>query len=184
MRRVVMLGNLAPLRRPDGTKRERRTMTRAPFQVLVLPYRIRSDEEIVYAVFRRRDAGAYWQGIAGGGELGETPLEAAKREAWEEAGIDPGSAYVELESLATIPAIHFAPFRDRTDLFVVPEHSFGVEVVESALRLSDEHAGYAWLPYEDAHRTLRWDSNKNALWELDRRLKLGVIPRRGSGSGT
>lgn len=131
-----------------------------------------------YAVFRRSDAGRCWQGIAGGGEIGETPLAAAKREAWEEAGIGPESAYVALDSLATIPVIHFAPFRDREDMFVIPEYSFGVEVVADAFRLSGEHGEYAWLPYPEAEAALRWDSNKNALWELDRRLRAAIKATR------
>ncbi|MGH2559954.1 MAG: NUDIX hydrolase [Thermomicrobiales bacterium] len=146
-------------------------MTRAPFQVLVFPYRVLSDGEVAYAVFRRADTGQPWQAIAGGGEIGETPLAAAKRETWEEAGIAQDSRYVELDSLATIPVVHFDAFRDRDDLFVIPEYSFGVEVVEADPRLSPEHTEYAWLPYQDALAILRWDSNKNALWELDRRLR-------------
>ena len=146
-------------------------MARAPFQVLVFPYRLLPQGEVAYAVFRRSDDG-HWQAIAGGGEVGETPLAAAKREAWEEAGIAPTNAYLELDSLATVPVIHFAPFRDRTDLFVIPEHTFGVAVAEGELRLSREHSEYAWLPYEAAAARLRYDSNKNALWELDRRLRL------------
>ncbi len=154
-------------------------MNRAPFQVLVFPYRFLENGEIVYAVFRRQDEEMPWQAIAGGGEGGEMPLEAAKREAWEEAGIAPGNPYVELESCATIPVVHFTEFRDREDLFVIPEFSFGVEVVEGDLRLSREHAEYVWLPYLEAHAVLRWDSNKNALWELDRRLRGSPKTRPG-----
>ena len=55
-------------------------MSRAPFQVLALPYRITSDSVILYALFKREPStGSYWQGIAGGGENSESPLEAAKR---------------------------------------------------------------------------------------------------------
>ncbi len=60
-------------------------MPRAPFQILVLPYR-KIAEAFEFAVFSRSDY-ACWQGIAGGGEEGETPMEAAQREAREEAGI-------------------------------------------------------------------------------------------------
>jgi len=50
---------------------------RAPYQVLIFPYIIIGDS-IQYAIFNRSDYG-YWQGIAGGGEDGETPIESAKR---------------------------------------------------------------------------------------------------------
>ncbi|OOR05704.1 NUDIX pyrophosphatase, partial [Bacillus mycoides] len=46
---------------------------RAPYQVLIFPY-IKTDDSIQYAIFNRSDYG-YWQGIAGGGEDGETPIE-------------------------------------------------------------------------------------------------------------
>ena len=51
------------------------------------------------------------------------------------------------------------------------EFSFAIEVAGGDLLLSDEHTEYAWLPYLEAHAVLRWDSNKTALWELDRRLR-------------
>ncbi len=159
-------------------------MARAPFQVLVFPYRVLEGGEVAYAVFRRRDCGTAWQAIAGGGEEGEAPLEAARREAWEEAGIDPGNAYLELDSRATIPAVHFAAFRDREDLLVVPEYCFAVAVASEELRLSWEHEGYAWLPYPDAYAVLRWESNRNALWELDRRLRGLAKTRTGARAGS
>jgi dihydroneopterin triphosphate diphosphatase len=160
-----------------GTRDE---VARAPFQVLVFPYRILGNDEVAYAVFRRGDGEMPWQAIAGGGEGNETPLEAARREAWEEAGIDPEGSYLELESRATIPAVHFAEFRDREDLFVVPEFCFGVEVGTDDLPMSPEHVEYAWLSYGEAHVLLRWDSNRNALWELDRRLRGSQENRSGA----
>ena len=42
-------------------------MARAPFQILVFPYRRRGDK-FEFALFRRADDG-YWQGIAGGGGI-------------------------------------------------------------------------------------------------------------------
>ena len=85
-------------------------MARAPFPVLVLPHRRRDDGVTAYAVFRRRDDAMVRQAIAGGGEDNETPLEAARREAWEEAGIETSRPYVELDSRASIPVVHFAEF--------------------------------------------------------------------------
>ncbi len=51
---------------------------RAPFQVLVFPYRQRG-EEIELLIGRRAQEG-YWQGIAGGGEDNESLLAATIRE--------------------------------------------------------------------------------------------------------
>ena len=79
-------------------------MTRAPFQVLVFPYRFPPGGGVEYAVFKRADLG-FWQGISGGGEDAETPFEAAKREALEEGGIPPESRYMALDATATIPVV-------------------------------------------------------------------------------
>jgi dATP pyrophosphohydrolase len=65
-------------------------LSRAPFQVLVLPFRRPAPGEIEFAVLRRADD-ANWQSVAGGGAVGESVVEAARREAFEEAGV-PASA--------------------------------------------------------------------------------------------
>ncbi len=145
-------------------------MSRAPFQVLVLPFRRCKGNRIEVAVFKRSD-GAYWQFIAGGGEDNEIPLEAARREALEEAGISPDSMVIPLDSVSTIPVIGVTgAFTWGSDGFVIPEHTFGVEVNHSELNLSKEHTEYKWVGYQEALMMLKWDSNKNALWELHTRL--------------
>ena len=145
-------------------------MTRAPFQVLILPFRHGSGSSIEYAVFKRSDA-EYWQFIAGGGEGNETPLEAARREALEEAGISPESGYIPLDSKNTVPVVGVVgKFMWGEDVFVLPEHTFGVEADQTALNLSKEHTEYRWVGYQEAVSMLRWDSNKNALWELNTRI--------------
>lgn len=66
-------------------------IVRAPFQVLIFPYTRAADGTLRYAVFRRANLGV-WQGLAGGGEDGETPAQAARRETAEEAGGVPADA--------------------------------------------------------------------------------------------
>ena len=146
-------------------------MPRAPFQVLVFPYRLRPGTGLEYALFRRADLG-FWQGIAGGGEDAETPLEAAKREALEEGGISPGSRYVALDSTASIPVVDIAgELLWGDDVLVVPEHCFGVEAGGRAISLSHEHVEFRWVGYEAAVALLKYNANKTALRELDMRLK-------------
>lgn len=146
---------------------------RAAFQVLVFPYRLDGADGVAYALFRRADGG-YWQGVAGGGEDGESPLDAAGREAAEEAGIARDAEFVALDSVATIPVVNVAgDFRWGPDVLVIPEHAFGVRCDHPGLTVSEEHTGYGWFAYEDAMKELRWDSNRNALWELNHRLLCG-----------
>ena len=150
-------------------------MSRAPFQVLALPYRITSDSVILYALFKREPStGSYWQGIAGGGENSESPLEAAKRETLEEAGIDPSNEYMELDSFAMIPVVNVCGFRWGSDVLVIPEYCFAVKVDAEQLQLSYEHTEYKWLSYGHAMKILHWDSNKCALWELNFRVRRGM----------
>ncbi len=150
-------------------------MSRAPYQVLVLPYRIARDNAVLYALFRRESStGGYWQGIAGGGENGESPLEAAKRETQEEAGIHPSNEFLKLDSFAMVPVVNVCGFRWGSDVLVIPEYCFGVKVKGELLQLSHEHSEYKWLDYSRAMELLHWDTNKCALWELNFRVRKGL----------
>jgi len=148
-------------------------MARAPLQVLVLPFRRRADGVLEYAVFRRADQDACWQGIAGGAEPGETAEQAARREMAEEAQIPRDGALLPLDATASVPAVHFTARKTwGPDVYVVTERSFGVQVpVGHTIALSDEHSEYRWLTYDAAAALLTWDSNKTALWELNERLR-------------
>ncbi|WP_327356370.1 NUDIX domain-containing protein [Streptomyces sp. NBC_01304] len=144
--------------------------SRAPFQVLVLPYR-QAEGGLLYALFRRSEGG-YWQGVAGGGEAGEAPLQAARREAAEEAGLAGDFEFIELDARATIPVVSVTgEFTWGPEVLVIPEHAFGVRVDASELALSSEHTECSWFSFSEAKSTVRWDSNRTALWELDHRLR-------------
>lgn len=148
---------------------------RAPFQILAIPYRI-TDSTPLYCVFHRSDFDQ-WQFIAGGGEDSETPLEAAKREIFEESGIK-AKNIIELKSMCYIPTDIFPKkylYNWAKDTFVVPEYSFGFECEED-ITLSHEHIEFVWLKYEEARKKLKWDSNRTALYELNCRLCAESLP--------
>lgn len=150
-------------------------MSRAPFQVLVIPVRANSDG-IRYALFRRTHAtGGYWQGIAGGGEGDESPMDAAKREAAEEAGLNSDLIFVQLDSMAMIPVVNVAGFQWGEETLVIPEYAFAAVVESGDCRLSDEHTEFNWYRFDDAMALLHWDSNRTALWELDWRIRHGGL---------
>ena len=151
-------------------------MARAPFQVLVYPYRQIGDTEYEYALLKRSDGG-WWQAIAGGGEDNEMPLETAKREANEEAGISTGAYFLRLDTRMSVRVTEFKDSHLWGEvIYVIPQYCFGVLVQETSLVLSDEHSVYRWLKYEAAYRLVNYDGNKTALWELNKRLK-GKGPR-------
>ena len=142
---------------------------RMPFQVLVIPYR--DATPIQYAAFFREDSN-YWQFIAGGGSKGEDKIQAARREAAEEAGIPQSAMFLELQTVASVPT-HC--FRSRIywpqDLYVIPEYCFAVNMNELTIVLSHEHTRVDWLSFGECHERLHWQSNQVALWELNERLK-------------
>lgn len=159
---------------------------RTPFNILALPYYQTEDGEFLFAVLKRSDcylsservvvmekiAGSVpiYQGIAGGVEEGESYLEAAKREVYEESGTW-CDELISLDSRASVPANIF-PASDKwgKDTYVVQEISFGARFKTMKIELSHEHLGFEWLCFEEAHRKLTFDSNKVALWELKERL--------------
>ena len=147
-------------------------MARAPFQVIVFPYRKTAVGLYEYAVFFRRTLryGDFWQAISGGGEDDETPLQAARREANEEGGLALDIKFIRLESMVTIPAPQAAGMLWGPEVLVVPEYAFGADAAGQEIVLSEEHTEYRWVDYQTAQQLLRFDSNKNALWELDYRL--------------
>jgi dATP pyrophosphohydrolase len=145
---------------------------RAPFQVIVFPYRITPSGTYQYAIFFRRTLryGDFWQAISGGGEDDETPLQAAVREVYEEGGLSEETEFIRLDSMATIPAPQAAGMLWGPDVLVVPEYAFGADAAGQEIVLSQEHDAYRWVDYKTAQQLLRFDSNKNALWELDFRF--------------
>lgn len=144
---------------------------RSAFQILAIPYQI-IDGSLFYCVFHRADFNQ-WQFIAGGGEEGETSLEAAKRETFEESGAQ-SDKWVELKSLSYIPAEVISEKHRkywRKDTYVIPENTFGFECKDD-IKLSREHTEFVWLNYDEALKKLKWDSNRTALYELNCRLKV------------
>ena len=144
---------------------------RAPFQILAIPYRL-IDGSPFYCVFHRSDFDQ-WQFIAGGGEDDESPLQAAQREIFEEGGVAVDNI-IALKSMCYIPTDIFPNinlYNWPKDTYVVPEYAFGFECTKE-IQLSSEHTECAWLSYEDTYAKLKWDSNRTALYELNRRLEI------------
>jgi dATP pyrophosphohydrolase len=150
-------------------------MSRAPFNVLVFVHR-RVGESIEYALLRRADAG-YWHTVSGGGEDDETPLEAARRETHEEAGLPIHAEFLRLDTIMPVPVSAYGDsYLWAKDLYVIPQYCFGVQAHDDRLVLSREHTAYRWLDYQEAHRLVEYEGSKIALWELDRRLR-GLGPK-------
>ncbi len=144
---------------------------RRPHQILVFPYKKDNNGNYLYGILCRTGKKERWQGIAGGVEDNETYLEACKREANEEANISYDAEVIELESISTIPVVNITKnFIWGDNVCLIYEHCFGIGVTDEKIKLSHEHTKIEWLIYEKAKNKLTWDSNKNALWELNYKL--------------
>ena len=143
---------------------------RAPFQILVIPYRFLEDAPF-FCIFHRADAD-WWQFIAGGGEDNEMPFEAALRETFEESGVNARNLN-KLTFMTYVPADCISEKHRKlwpANTYVLPEYYFAFECKDE-ITLSYEHTEYVWLPYDEAYTKLKWDSNRTALYELKCRLE-------------
>ena len=145
---------------------------RQPKQFLVFPYKKNNDGNYLYAIFCRVGKTERWQGIAGGVEEGETLLEAAiSLTANQEANISFDAKVIILESVSTMPVVNVTKnFLWGSDVLLIYEYTFGIDATNEKIKLSREHTKMEWLTYDQAIKKLEWDSNKNALWELNYRL--------------
>lgn len=148
---------------------------RAPFQVLIIPYKV-INKEIFYGMFLRKKQ-MIWQFISGGGENNEIPVETAIRELREETTISVEKENViQLDAKSTIPVVNITgDFTWGKDVFVVPEYTFAVDINGCEIKLSSEHKEVVWVKYEEAMDNLKFDSNKTALWEINEKLKRKLI---------
>ncbi|MBI1922632.1 NUDIX domain-containing protein [Candidatus Poribacteria bacterium] len=153
-------------------------MPRAPFQVLVIPFRKNRHGNFEYTIFKRANE-PYWQGIAGGGEDNESPIEAAKREAFEEANIPTSEKYFMLQTTFSVEVSYIritARNHWPKDLYVIPNYCFAVDSSNVEIVLSHEHSEYQWVNYEEGRNRLYWENNKTALGELNERLLNDDLP--------
>ncbi|MDD5700115.1 MAG: NUDIX pyrophosphatase [Candidatus Nanoarchaeia archaeon] len=109
---------------------------------------------------RTKEQGGYWQPITGTKNGNESTLQAALREAFEEAGLNKKNILKEIKN--------FYEF----DLRDTKEHVFGFQVknnFEPDIKSNKdmEHEEYRWLEFKSALNLLFWEENKKALIRLN-----------------
>ncbi len=149
------------------------TVFKIPESILVVIYTPALDVLLI----KRADAPDFWQSVTGSKDaMDETYEQAARREVFEETGLDcrAGStleANLHDWGLANIYEI-YPQWRHRyaPGVFFNTEHLFGLEIpADVPVRLSPrEHTHYQWLPYAQAADRCFSPSNAEACLMLPR----------------
>ena len=154
-------------------------MSRQPRQVHIYLYRTRADGAHEFALFQRSENPLWWQGVCGGAEGTESLEDAARRELSEEAGISAPAPLYRLDTIGSLPAYPFSEEEQAfwgKDVVVIPMTFFAMPF-DGGVRLSEEHTGFCWLPYDEAKELVYFSDQKTALWELHERLLRGNLIR-------
>jgi dihydroneopterin triphosphate diphosphatase len=135
---------------------------RLPKEVFIV---VRRGEEYL-VVHRSPRGGAYWHGIAGGLEEGESFAEAAARELYEETGF--AAQPIDLETRFVYSLDEEPEYRAQfTDAHEIVVATFLVEVPGGwEPTLNDEHDEYRWCSRDDAVELLYWPEPKELLRAL------------------
>jgi 8-oxo-dGTP pyrophosphatase MutT (NUDIX family) len=148
---------------------------RQPVQVLIYPVKTVGSQWEVLLLRRTASRGGFWQGVTGGVEDGETLVEAARRELYEETGLVP-------LSLEQIDYSYSFPVEEEwRDLYAA-----GVEeIVEYVFlawvdgqqepTITWEHDQGQWCSFHQALGLLAWPGNIEALKRCERLMKARVL---------
>lgn len=128
----------------------------------------------LYLLLRRLPShGRSWQSVTGSLEDGETHLQAAVREVFEETGF-----HVQEEDFIDLGVNNrfeiAAPWRSRYAPGIThnEEVCFGLLVKTGEVLIDPlEHDAYDWFNYETAVDMVYWDSSKRALTAVDKLLR-------------
>ncbi len=123
-------------------------------------------------LLQRSGQGGLWQSVTGSRELEDADLEAtARRELWEETGLTAGTL---TDWRQTNRYEIWARWRARygPDVTHNVEHVFGFLVPRITVAILDpaEHTAQLWLPWQAAMEKVFSPTNRDAIWQLHRRL--------------
>lgn len=117
-------------------------------------------------LLQRQDDSEFWQSVTGTIEAGETPVETARREVWEETGITLASHHT---ALIDCRLANQYPIRKRWRHRYPPgtvyntEYVFCCEVAADPAITLTEHLRYQWLTKHDAMTKVWSYTNRDAI---------------------
>jgi dihydroneopterin triphosphate diphosphatase len=161
-----------------------------PISVLVVIHTADAQVLLIERADAQGRATAFWQSVTGSLDAVDEPPEvAARREVWEETGIDASQASHVLSDWHLHNVYDIYPqwrYRYAPGVARNTEHVFGLLVPPGTpVTLSPrEHVAYQWLPYREAADRCFSSSNAEAVLLLPRFLApvypKGLLPHRPS----
>lgn len=130
------------------------------------------DGERVLLLHRKPERGLFWQPITGSIEKGELPLATARREILEETG---HSGEPEPMDVTQSFLIDSAYLNARYPAPVIASEVTFAAQLDSSLPIridAEEHDDWGWFRFSEAYEKIRWTDDREALEQLERRIKL------------
>lgn len=136
-------------------------MFKRPESVLVLVYTAAGE----VLLLRRRTPEDFWQSVTGSLEWDETPEQAARRELFEETGLEAGDALIDCQVINRFPILPAWRARYAPDVAENVERVFRIVYPDRpAIRLDPaEHLEYRWLDRESAAALATSYTNRDAI---------------------
>ncbi|MCU1347129.1 MAG: lipoate-protein ligase [Acidobacteria bacterium] len=128
------------------------------------------DDERLLLLHRKPERGNFWQPITGSMELGEAPLETARREIVEETGQRAEPEDIALRQSFMIESAYLATRYPSP--IIASEACFTAQLdARLPIRMDpDEHDEYGWFTFADAYERMRWTDDREALERLESML--------------
>ena len=128
-----------------------------PHELRTISVTLSREDGRILLLKRTAERGGFWQILTGRMESGESPLQTAAREVYEETGFAP-----RIDELRDLGYAHSFALPVRTPPLFVHETAFAARV-EGEPRLSDEHEAHRWCTLEEALRILPFAGLRRAV---------------------